>query len=86
MADYIEPRRYKAGNLPEMRKLAFLDLDEACLAIMESTLTYLRSREFSIDTATVLACEDMKRVVEEKRKHKNTGYQKSNGKQGGNCI
>ena len=68
-ADYIEPRRYKAGNLPEMRKLAFLDLDEACLAIMESTLTYLRSREFSIDTATVLACEDMKRAVEEKRKH-----------------
>ena len=68
-ADYIEPRRYKAGNLPEMQKLAFLDLDEACLAIMESTLTYLRSREFSIDTATVLACEDMKRAVEEKRKH-----------------
>ncbi|MFR8779423.1 MAG: bis(5'-nucleosyl)-tetraphosphatase (symmetrical) YqeK, partial [Enterocloster sp.] len=34
VADYIEPRRYKAADLPRMRKLAFEDLDRACLAIM----------------------------------------------------
>ena len=40
VADYIEPRRSKAANLTAMRKLAFIDLDEACLEIMESILVY----------------------------------------------
>lgn len=43
VADYIEPRRSKAANLTAMRKLAFIDLDEACLEIMESILAYLKS-------------------------------------------
>lgn len=43
VADYIEPRRSKAANLTAMRKLAFIDLDEACLEIMESILVYLKS-------------------------------------------
>jgi len=63
VADYIEPRRYKAEKLPEMRKLAFEDLDLACLAIMESILDYLRSKDCPIDPMTEAACEDMRRVV-----------------------
>lgn len=68
VADYIEPGRYKAKELPEMRKLAFIDLDLACLSIMESILNYLESSNNPIDTATIEACEDMRRVIREKQK------------------
>ena len=67
VADYIEPGRYKASELPEMRKLAFIDLDLACLSIMESILKYLESTNCPIDTTTIDACEDMRRVVAEKQ-------------------
>ena len=68
VADYIEPGRYKAEELPKMRKLAFIDLDLACLSIMESVLRYLESTNCPIDQTTVEACEDMRRVVTEKAK------------------
>lgn len=67
VADYIEPGRDQAPNLAEHRKLAFLDLDEACLAIMESILAYLKGQEKPIDTLTVAACVDMRRKVAEKK-------------------
>lgn len=41
VADYIEPRRNKAPNLTEVRKLAFMDLDEALYKILSDTLAYL---------------------------------------------
>ena len=63
VADYIEPGRYKAAELPEMRKLAFMDLDLACLSIMEIVLKYLESTNCPIDMTTVAACEDMRKVV-----------------------
>lgn len=66
-ADYIEPRRYKAEKLPEMRKLAFEDLDLACLSIMESILDYLKSKDCPIDPMTEAACEDMRQVVKSKK-------------------
>lgn len=66
VADYIEPNRYKAPDLPKMRKLAFEDLDLACLSIMESILKYLGSTNCPIDPITAEACEDMRRVVHEK--------------------
>lgn len=68
VADYIEPDRYKVRELPEMRKMAFLDLDQACLSIMESVLKYLESTNSPIDAATMEACEDMRRIVREKQK------------------
>ena len=72
VADYIEPNRYKASELPEMRKLAFMDLDLACLSIMESILKYLESTNCPIDTTTIEACEDMRRFVEEKNRIEDT--------------
>lgn len=66
-ADYIEPRRCKAANLPEMRQLAFIDLDQACYEIMESILEYLNTQNCPIDELTVLACEDMKKNVMKNR-------------------
>lgn len=67
VADYIEPRRYKAANLPQMRRLAFIDLDEACFEIMKSILEYLRAQKCPIDELTELACEDMQKIVMKKR-------------------
>lgn len=42
VADYIEPRRDKAPNLPKLRRLAFEDLDEALYQILDSTRNYLK--------------------------------------------
>ncbi len=55
VADYIEARRYKAGNLPTMRKLAFENLDEALYQIMKGTLDYLTDRGGRIDPMTAEA-------------------------------
>lgn len=48
LADYIEPRRSKAEHLADIRKLAYLDLDEAVLKTMEDTVSYLKSRNYQI--------------------------------------
>lgn len=45
IADYIEPRRNKAPNLLEIRKLAYQDLDETMYQILKGTLTYLKKKE-----------------------------------------
>lgn len=66
VADYIEPGRYKAEGLPRMRQLAFIDLDLACFSIMESILKYLEATGCPVDPTTKEACEDMRRVVEER--------------------
>lgn len=55
VADYIETRRYKAGNLLAMRKLAFENLDEALYQIMKGTLDYLTDRGGRIDPMTAEA-------------------------------
>lgn len=43
VADYIEPNRRQAPNLAEIRKTAFVDLDQAMLMILRDTLGYLDS-------------------------------------------
>lgn len=55
VADYIEARRDKAGNLAAMRKLAFEDLDEALFQIMKGTLDYLASKGSRVDPMTAEA-------------------------------
>lgn len=52
VADYIEPRRYKADGLEEIRRLAFLDLDETMYRILKSTLDYLGGKGVFIDSMT----------------------------------
>ena len=65
VADYIEPRRNKAPNLPEVRKLAFLDLDEALYKILSDTLNYLDKGSGEIDEMTLKAYEYYKAEREE---------------------
>ncbi len=64
VADYIEVRRFKAGHLPEMRRLAFEDLDEAVYQIVKSTLEYLAQRGCSVDPMT----QETYDYLEERRK------------------
>ena len=52
VADYIEPGRDKASRLPEIRKTAFQDLDEALLMILYDTIHYLAKGTKEIDPAT----------------------------------
>ena len=52
VSDYIEPGRKHAPNLMEIRKLAFVDLDQALLKILEDTLSYLRTSGGDIDPMT----------------------------------
>ncbi len=54
VADYIEPRRDKASNLPKMRRLAFEDLDEALYQILDSTRDYLKKTNTAEDDTTEL--------------------------------
>jgi len=57
VADYIEPRRNKAPNLTEVRKLAFIDLDEALYKILSDTIGYLSEGQGETDEMTWKAYE-----------------------------
>lgn len=52
VADYIEPGRKQAPNLEEIRREAFIDLDEALLHILKDTLAYLKDGEGELDPMT----------------------------------
>lgn len=52
IADYIEPKRHKAPDLPEVRRLAFIDIDRTLLKILGDTLEYLDSVKLEIDPMT----------------------------------
>lgn len=52
IADYIEPMRDKAPNLPVVRQLAFADLDECMYAILKDTLAYLEENPKDLDATT----------------------------------
>ena len=62
IADYIEPMRDKAPNLPEVRRLAFADLDECMYSILKDTLDYLEENPREIDQTTVEAYRYYKEV------------------------
>ncbi len=52
IADYIEPNRDQAPNLPHFRRLAFEDIDECLFQILEASLAYLKTRNEVIDPMT----------------------------------
>ena len=52
VADYIEPSRYKADNLDEIRKIAFEDLTYAVYKIAKDTLEYLDKNKLEADSMT----------------------------------
>lgn len=52
IADYIEPGRTEAPNLPQIRALAFQDIDAALLKILRDTLDFLHESGKDIDPMT----------------------------------
>ncbi|MBE5851680.1 MAG: HD domain-containing protein [Lachnospiraceae bacterium] len=52
IADYIEPNRSHSDRLPYLRKLAFQDLDETLIQILQDTLFYLEKKGNEIDPMT----------------------------------
>lgn len=52
IADYIEPGRNEALNLPIVRDLAFKDIDACLFRILEDTLAYLETRGVALDPMT----------------------------------
>jgi len=66
IADYIEPGRFKARNLPLVRKTAFQDLDETMYIILRDTLNYLKGTDGMLDPATAKAY-DYYKALHDKR-------------------
>lgn len=64
VADYIEPRRDKAANLPTVRPLAFCDLDACMYVILKDTLEYLEGKGSYIDAMTIQAYDYYKGIYE----------------------
>lgn len=62
-ADYIEPNRNKAKHLEQLRKLAFENLDETVLLILEQTLEYLKTASEEIDTQTIITRDYYQKIL-----------------------
>ncbi len=67
VADYIEPNRSKATNLPVIRKMAFEDIDLAVFTIMNDTVEYLKTKNKKIDAHTLNALEYYRNVIESRK-------------------
>lgn len=52
IADYMEPSRKQAEDLPDVRRLAFQDLDLTLVRILKDTLFYLREKGNETDPMT----------------------------------
>ncbi len=67
IADYIEPGRYKAKNLSEVRHLAFQDLDETMYRILRDTILYLSGSANTMDPSTTEAYEYYQKLHNERK-------------------
>lgn len=57
IADYLEPHRNEAEDLPIVRKQVFCDLDTALRTILKDTLLYLDGSDKAIDPMTLKTYE-----------------------------
>lgn len=67
IADKIEPGRDHSARLPELRRLAFRDLDRTLAEILKDTLSYLDVGENEIDPMTRRTYDYYKKNIEEKK-------------------
>ncbi len=66
-ADYIEPGRDSAPNLPVVRKLAFESINDCVLQILRDTLSYLGTTGAEVDPMTQKTYEYYRRCDEERK-------------------
>lgn len=52
LADYMEPGRDKAPNLPVIRKVIYKDIDKALLQVLKDTLEHLKTSDKPVDEMT----------------------------------
>ncbi len=57
VADYIEPGRDKAQNLPQIREMAFCSLEQTVEKILFDTLHYLNEKPGAVDPMTAVTYE-----------------------------
>ena len=67
VADYIEPGRDSAPNLPQVRKLAYESIDDCVLQILKDTLRYLATTGSAVDPMTQKTYEYYRRCDEERK-------------------
>lgn len=68
VADFIEPRRSRMDCLEEIRRLSYVDLDDALYKILEGTLCYLRNQGNFIDPMTLETFRYYQALKEKDRK------------------
>lgn len=61
LADVIEPNRIYSG-VEEIRKAAFVNLDEACILSLSRTIEYIESRNLFLDKDTIEAKNYLKEL------------------------
>ncbi|WP_077610851.1 bis(5'-nucleosyl)-tetraphosphatase (symmetrical) YqeK [Clostridium sp. Marseille-P2415] len=66
-ADYIEPRRGKAADLPLVRSLAFVNLEDCVYRILKDTLDYLKGKGSFVDSMSNQAYVYYKQIHNEKK-------------------
>ncbi len=66
VADYIEPGRKEAKHLDLLRKMAFENLDETVLLILEQTLEYLEETNKRIDVHSIMTRDYYKELLRSK--------------------
>lgn len=66
LADAIEPERNYPG-VAELRKLAYENLNQACIRSMERAVEYIENRGFCLDRDTIRAKQQLSE--EERREH-----------------
>lgn len=64
IADYIEPNRKMLPNLPQIRRMAFSNLNDTMVLILQSTLTFLQEKDSIIDEMTQKTYEYYKNLKE----------------------
>ncbi|WP_027399668.1 bis(5'-nucleosyl)-tetraphosphatase (symmetrical) YqeK [Anaerovorax odorimutans] len=67
IADAIEPNRSYPG-IEELRELAYIDLDKACLMSLKHVADYVQSQELYLDLDTVRAIDFIKKELQERGK------------------
>lgn len=72
LADAIEPSRDYPG-VGELRRMAYEDLDGACLSAMERSIAYVMERGFQLDENTVKARDDINRKIKNNEKRREDG-------------
>ena len=67
VADYMEPGRDSAPDLPQVRKLAFENIDDCVLQILKDTLNYLGTTGADVDPMTQKTYDYYRRCDEERK-------------------